>query len=77
MIPPLNADGLLPPGVHWSGWDELGDRFGSNPWRRRLMSGLRAALENLASAGCSVVYINGSFVTSKDFPNDYDACWDE
>ena len=36
-----------------------------------------AALENLASAGCRVVYINGSFVTSKGFPNDYDACWEE
>ena len=24
-----------------------------------------------------VVYINGSFVTSKEFPNDYDACWEE
>ena len=41
------------------------------------MSGLRAALENLANAGCRVVYINGSFVTSKEFPNDYDACWEE
>ncbi len=77
MIPPFNADGLLPPGVYWSGWDELSDRFGGNPWRRRLISGLRAALENLASAGCRVVYINGSFVTSKGLPNDYDACWEE
>ena len=41
------------------------------------MSGLRAALENLANAGCRVVYINGSFVTNKEFPNDYDACWEE
>ena len=77
MIPPLDSDGLLPPGIHWSGWDELNDRFGATPWRRRLTAGLRAALENLASAGCRVVYVNGSFVTSKDFPNDYDACWEE
>lgn len=39
--------------------------------------GLRAALENLAGAGCGVVYIDGSFVTSKEIPNDYDACWEE
>ncbi len=41
------------------------------------MAGLRAALENLKEAGCRTVYINGSFVTSKDTPGDYDACWDE
>lgn len=41
------------------------------------MSGLRAALENLKEAGCRVVYIDGSFVTRKDIPNDYDACWEE
>ena len=77
MMPAFNADGLLPPGVHWASWDELADRFGSNPWRQRLLSGLRAALESLKNAGCEVVYLNGSFVTSKSVPNDYDACWEE
>jgi len=23
------------------------------------------------------VYLNGSFVTSKELPNDYDGCWEE
>ena len=41
------------------------------------MTGLRAALENLKRAGCRIIYINGSFVTTKDLPNDYDACWEE
>ena len=41
------------------------------------MTGLKAALENLKSAGCRAVYLNGSFVTSKTVPNDYDACWEE
>ncbi len=41
------------------------------------MTGLKAALENLKGAGCRTVYINGSFVTSKALPNDYDACWEE
>ena len=41
------------------------------------MTGLRAAQANLKYAGCRTVYINGSFVTSKDLPNDYDACWEE
>ena len=41
------------------------------------MVGVRAALENLKSAGCRIVYVNGSFVTDKPVPNDFDACWDE
>ena len=77
MMPQFDADGLLPPGVHWADWDELTDRLGKNPWSQYLMTGLRAALENLKGAECRTVYINGSFVTSKEFPNDYDACWEE
>ena len=41
------------------------------------MAGLRAALVNMKDAGCRTVYVNGSFVTSKNLPNDYDACWEE
>ena len=41
------------------------------------MNELRAALENLQGAGCRTVHINESFVTSKELPNDYDACWEE
>ena len=41
------------------------------------MAGLRAALESLKRAGCRTVYIDGSFVTDKEAPNDFDACWEE
>ena len=41
------------------------------------MTGLRAALEKFKKAGCQTVYINGSFVTIKELPNDYDCCWEE
>ena len=41
------------------------------------MVGLRAALEDLKNAGCRTAYVDGSFVTIKAIPNDYDACWDE
>jgi hypothetical protein len=40
-----------------------------------LIEGLAAALKDLAAAGCRKVYINGSFVTAKDVPGDYDLCW--
>ncbi|RJX18471.1 MAG: hypothetical protein C4575_10715 [Desulforudis sp.] len=28
------------------------------------------------NAGCGAIYIDGSFVTNKESPNDFDACWD-
>ena len=42
-----------------------------------MIDGLRDALESLTTAGCRLAYINGSFVTSKPVPNDYDAYWEE
>ena len=77
MVPSFTEGGLLPPGIHWATWDEIAERFGNNPWRQRLVAGLRSAVENLRDAGCRTLYVNGSFVTNKDAPGDFDACWDE
>lgn len=41
------------------------------------MEGLTSALESLKAAGCRTAYVDGSFVTSKEIPNDFDACWEE
>ncbi|HEY9835182.1 MAG TPA: hypothetical protein V6D26_31825 [Stenomitos sp.] len=76
MIPPLNSDGNLPPGVHCATWQEFAARFGTTPHRQRLLKGLKSALDSLSKAGCQVVYIDGSFVTEKENPNDYDGYWD-
>lgn len=76
MIPPFDENGNLPPGIHWAEWSEFKERFGTNPKRLRLIQGLQTAMEELKSAGCRTLYINGSFVTSKPNPNDFDACWD-
>ncbi len=77
MAPEFEPGGNLPPGVHQATWSELYDRFGTTRWRRRLLVGLRAALENLQSAGCLTAYVDGSFVSSKSEPGDFDACWEE
>jgi len=42
----------------------------------QLLAGLKSALAALNAAGCRKVYIDGSFVTVKHEPGDYDACWD-
>ncbi len=75
MIPPFDDTGRLPPGVHWAEWAEFSERYGTNPHRRVLLAGLKRAIEALRVAHCDTVYIDGSFVTSKDFPHDFDACW--
>ncbi len=77
MIPPFDTDsGLLPVGEHEASWDEVLERFGWNGKRRSLLDGLAEALELLAAVGCGQVWLNGSFVTAKDEPGDFDACWD-
>lgn len=72
----FDANGNLPPGVHQCTWDEFSQKFGWNPHRQHLLDGLKRALESLKGAGCKRAFIDGSFVTAKDMPNDFDACWD-
>ena len=76
MIPDFNSDGLLPPGIHRSEWVEFECRFGHNGHRQRLLSGLRRVLLNLKRAGCREAFLDGSYVTRKELPDDYDGCWD-
>ena len=76
MVPAFDADGNLPPGIHACSWNELVARFGGDPYRRPLLQGLKAALLALRIAGAGSAYIDGSFVTAKARPGDFDACWD-
>lgn len=76
MLPDFDDSGVLPPGIHECSWTEFAQRFGSNPHRRALLAGLTRALTVLQVSGCSTIYIDGSFVTRKEFPADFDGCWD-
>lgn len=77
MIPEFDpATGSLPAGEHSAAWQEMLDRFGHTPWRRKLLQGLLDALRLLKAAGCQRVYVDGSFVTAKQEPGGFDACWD-
>lgn len=76
MIPPFNSDGELPPGIHSATWQEFAQRFGTTPYRCELLAGLLAGLYELRRAGCQIVFIDGSFVTAKAVPGDFDVCWD-
>jgi hypothetical protein len=76
MIPPFDKSGSLPPGIHKADWNELETRFSNSARRVELLAGLRLALRALRDAGCGTAYIDGSFVTAKEEPGDFDACWD-
>ena len=77
MIPNATpSTGYLPPCVHAASWSEVHKRFCWNSHRSYLASGLLGALYNLAGAKCRSVILDGSFVSLKDLPNDYDGAWD-
>lgn len=67
---------LLPPGIHDSTLSEVYERYVINPTRQRLYHGLVKGLKNLFFSGCPQIYLDGSYVTAKPIPNDYEVCWD-
>lgn len=75
MIPALE-DGLLPSGIHDGTFEEVADAFAGTAWRAWLLEGLRLALLDLGAAGCQRAYLDGSYVTDKEVPGDFDLCWD-
>ena len=76
MIPPFEESGNLPAGIHEATWNEFSARYGTTPHRRNLLDGLGLALVALRRAGCRRAYIDGSFVTAKEHPGDFDGCWE-
>lgn len=67
---------VLPPGVHPATVAEVEQAFAYNRKRRALFEGLVKAALALREAGSPALYPDGSFVTAKPIPGDYDACWD-
>ena len=67
---------VLPPGVHDATIEEVEARFTTTDGRKRIFSGFRSGVMALHRAGCQKVYLDGSFVTEKPVPGDFDACWD-
>jgi hypothetical protein len=76
VIPDFMSTGLLPDGIHWADLAEIRGRFCWNTHRERLLGGFERAVVALRAARCRLVYLNGSFATAKDYPADYDVCWE-
>ncbi len=72
----FSSQGILLPGIHWLTWQDSEEMFGWNAHRTHLLQGLKRALGDLKVADCQPADIDGSFVTTKERSNDFDACWD-
>lgn len=76
-IPKHSKSGELPEGEFKVSLEKIRASFGDgNPTRKKLMLGLEQACENFKNAGVKNIWINGSFITTKEQPNDIDGCWE-
>ena len=73
---PLIPWAILPPGIHTTTLTEVKNHFATTPHRIKLFQGFVRVTDALAAAGCSSVFLDGSFVTGKPHPDDFDGCWD-
>ncbi len=72
-IPPLNASGFLPPGIHPATLAEIRAAYGINIPRSDRCTGLEDYVSLVSGIGLiRYVYVDGSFTTNKAAPGDVD-----
>lgn len=76
MGPEFLLNGCLVPGIHRLTMQQISEIFGYTSHRRELISGFAQGVSYLKQCGCRRVFLDGSFVTRKHAPVDFDACWD-
>ncbi|MEO8601469.1 MAG: hypothetical protein ABI629_02725 [bacterium] len=73
MLPPLNAQGDLPPGIHAADWAAVAQRFGGTAARLRQLARLRLLHQLAARTGKLARFlVFGSFVSAVPAPRDVD-----
>lgn len=73
ILPELDQNGNLPPGVYRATMEEISNRFGSKSEIRRVeMQSLRWLVDLAQKAGVERLIVNGSFVADVLEPNDVD-----
>ncbi len=75
MIPDFNENGELPEGIHEATLEEVQDRFCINFKRKQLFRDFLLLMKEFQKIDCKDIYIDGSFTSNIDFPNDVDVCW--
>ena len=74
-LPEFRPDGWLLEGHHAASWEEIAARFGGEPGSRRaaILSSLLAWRDEARANGLAgLVVLNGSFISDKDAPGDFD-----
>ena len=67
---------VVPPGIHDATMEEIERRFATNDFRKKLFDGFKRGVQVLRRAGCRIVFLDGSYVTGKERPGDFDVCWE-
>jgi hypothetical protein len=77
MIPAFEKEGYLPAGIHLATLDEVETRFSYTIWRKKLFTHLLKLIADLKTIGCTAIYLDGSFTTTRRIPSDMDICWED
>lgn len=75
-LPEFREDSWLPEGHYDASWEEVVDRFGDSPGsaREQVTRGLLAWKNEVKAKGVSGwLLLDGSFVSAKEVPSDFDA----
>lgn len=75
MIPNFDKDGYLPEGVHTATLEEVIERFLFSKKRETLIIGLKRLIDFCLSKKINILFLNGSFISRKLNPTDYDVCY--
>jgi hypothetical protein len=67
---------LLKPGIHEINLSQVGEKFAYNEKRKMLFENIKQLAHDLKEAGCEKLYLDGSYITGKLEPGDFDACWE-
>ena len=79
MIPDFDENGNLPPvpqRIWWATLMQIKERFGKGKKRAMLFEHLIRLSTILRRGGCRTLYLDGSFITDKHLPSDYDCCFE-
>jgi hypothetical protein len=72
-----NEQGNLEPGFYDMSLEEVRSIFCHNKHRSWLFEGIELAIEHLKKIGCKTIFLDGSYITKKELPKDFDLCWDD
>lgn len=75
-IPDFLANGNLPPGIYIVSFEGFIKKYGINYCRNSQLKGLERAIVEFKNGGATKIFVDGSFVSNKINPGDFDVVYD-